>query len=340
MAEFTGMLNSNRERNLLFDAMCHVLSILENPTIICDSSTTILFANFSYCKVAQSKPERKPYWKVFPKTDTMPDYIKRAIKLGKETKKNINFKGKTFIARAIPVTKIVPERTIYMIYFEDITRFLRLEKQVELDKSILAAAFFDAISALSEVVETRDPYTAGHQKRTASIAISIARQANIQDKNFLITLYLGALIHDVGKISVPIEYLTLPRKLKSFELETIKQHVNNGVRIIDKIHCPWDIRSIVAQHHERLDGSGYPLGLKEGEISELAKIVAVADVFESMSTNRPYRHAYEFDQVINYLTDNKEILFDNHYVDCLLACLKDKKDIFSLEYQSILEIEQ
>lgn len=331
-------MSTHKKDLVLFDAMSHVLSLLENPVLLCDAQASILYANNSYCNLVDINPRGIKYWQVFPKNSEAPDYFKAAVISHKEKKESIHLNSKNFIVRVVPVTKIIAQKTIYMVYFEEITAFLKMEKQIELDKEILASSFFNAIRALSELVETRDPYTAGHQKRTASIALHIAKKANLSGLNLLVTLYLGALIHDVGKIYVPVEYLTTPRKLESFEFEVVKQHVNKGSEIVNKIVCPWDIGVIVSQHHERLDGSGYPKGLKNEEINVLAKIVAIADVWEAMIINRPYRAARTIKEAINYLDSTAGILFDKNYVECLLSLIQEGVDIYSLEYSSFLKL--
>lgn len=322
----------------LFDAMSHVLSLLENPVLLCDVQASILYANPSYYRLVNMDSTGLKFWHVFPKINQVPDYFKAAVKSHKEIKEAINLNKKTFIVRVVPVTKIIAQKTIYMIYFEEITTFLRLEEQIELDKETLANSFFNAIRALAEVVETRDLYTAGHQKRTASIALHIAKKADLSEINLLATLYLGALIHDVGKIYVPMDYLVTPRQLETYEYEVLKQHVNKGSEIVNKIVCPWDIEVIVSQHHERLDGSGYPKGLKKEEINELAKIVAIADVWDAMVINRPYRAARSIKEAISYLNSTAGILFDKNYVECLLSLIQQGVTIYSQEVFSFLEL--
>lgn len=331
-------MSTHKKDLVLFDAMSHVLSLLENPVLLCDAQASILYANPSYYDLVNMDATGLKFWRIFPKINQVPDYFKAAVMSHKEIKGSINLNKKTFIVRVVPITQIIAKKTIYMIYFEEITTFLRLEEQIELDKEILANSFFNAIRALSEVVETRDLYTAGHQKRTASIALHIAQKANLSELNLLATLYLGALVHDVGKIYVPIEYLVTPRQLESYEYDVLKQHVNKGSEIVNKIVCPWEIEVIVSQHHERLDGSGYPKGLKEGEINELAKIVAIADVWDAMVINRPYRAALTIKEAINYLNSTAGILFDKYYVECLLSLIQEEANIYSQEVFSFLEL--
>ena len=125
-----------------------------------------------------------------------------------------------------------------------------------------------------------------------------------------------------------MEYLVTPRRLTDHEFEIIKTHVAVGNKIIEHVEFPWDIKSVVYQHHERLDGSGYPNGLQGEDITIPARIVAIADVYEAMSSNRPYRKSISQDTTLNYLKENKGILFDAYYVDCLFECVSKLNDVY------------
>ncbi|MBW2650842.1 MAG: HD-GYP domain-containing protein [Deltaproteobacteria bacterium] len=147
-----------------------------------------------------------------------------------------------------------------------------------------------SINALAMALEMRDPYTAGHQRHVAELAEAIAREMNRSDDEIK-GIYFTALIHDVGKIHVPAEILSKPGELSKTEFEIIKLHSQAGYDILKKIDFPWPIAEIAYQHHERLDGSGYPRGLKGEKILPQARIIAVADAVEAMLSHRPYRAA-------------------------------------------------
>lgn len=217
-----------------------------------------------------------------------------------------------------------------MVRFDDITSSINLNNQLKQDKVILLKSFLNSILAFSDFLESRDVYTSGHQKRVAALSINIATQAGIMDHSQINAIYYGALMHDIGKVAIPMEYLVTPRHLTEHEFEIIKTHVAIGNKIIDHIEFPWDLKSVVYQHHERLDGSGYPNGLKGEQITIPARIVAIADVYEAMSSNRPYRNVISQYTTLNYLEENKGILFDAHYVDCLLECVSKCKDIYEI----------
>ena len=185
-----------------------------------------------------------------------------------------------------------------------------IEKQRLLDDVIsqrdlahdrLVNSLRSTIEAMSKTMEWRDPYTAGHQKRVALISEAIAKKMG-WDEERIRGLYLAALVHDLGKIATPSEILTKPSKLSDIEMSLIKEHPETGYEILKDIPFPWQIAMMVRQHHERLDGSGYPHGLKANEILLEARILAVADTIEAISTHRPYRPSLGTDKAIEQIT--------------------------------------
>jgi len=184
--------------------------------------------------------------------------------------------------------------------------------------ALLQGALEGVVQAMARIVEARDPYTAGHQARTGGLAVAIAKVMNIpQDQ--IEGIRMAGIIHDLGKISIPAEILSKPTRLTDIEFSLIKTHPQEGHDILQGIDFSWPIAQIVNQHHERLDGSGYPNGLSEEEILLEAKIIAVADVVEAMATHRPYRAALGLDKALNEITKNRIKFYDPDVVD---ACLK------------------
>ncbi len=173
------------------------------------------------------------------------------------------------------------------------------------------------ILALSKTVEMRDPYTSGHQLRATLLATAIASRLGFsEDQNR--GLYLAGIVHDIGKIMIPAEILSKPGKLSEFEFDLIKMHPKAGYDMLKDIEFPWPIAQIVAQHHERIDGSGYPLKLRDQEILPEAKILAIADVVEAIASHRPYRPAMGIDVALEEIENNRGVLYDSAAVD---ACL-------------------
>ncbi len=178
-----------------------------------------------------------------------------------------------------------------------------------------------AISALTTAIEKRDPYTAGHQRRVAELAREIAKEMKLPDET-VNCIYLAGLLHDIGKISVPLEILTKPGRLNEPEYEIIKFHPVVGYEILKDIDFPWPIAEAVLYHHERMDGSGYPKGLKDGEIPIEARVLAVADVVEAISSHRPYRPALGIKAALEEIEKNKGKLYDPAVVDACVRVIK------------------
>jgi putative two-component system response regulator len=173
----------------------------------------------------------------------------------------------------------------------------------------LQKALEGTIRAMSKAFESRDPFTTGHQQRVAHLASAIALEMNLPT-NQLDGVRMAGIIHDIGKISVPAEILSKPTRLTDAEYHIIKTHARTGYLILKEVEFPWPLADIVHQHHERLDGSGYPLGLKEDQILLEAKIIAVADVAEAMASHRPYRPSLGIDAAMDEISLSKGRLYD------------------------------
>ncbi len=195
---------------------------------------------------------------------------------------------------------------------------LQSEEKIREYANKLEKLIDEVISLLSSIVEERDPYTAGHSKRVALIAIAIAKELGY-DEARIRKLYYAGLLHDIGKLFVPAEILTKPAKLTPIEYDIVKVHPQKGYEVLIHTEFLKDLAEIVVQHHERLDGSGYPYGLKNSQILEDSKILAVADVAEAMLARRPYRPPISLQEVLKYLEENKGKLFDPKVVG---ACKK------------------
>jgi HD-GYP domain-containing protein (c-di-GMP phosphodiesterase class II) len=178
----------------------------------------------------------------------------------------------------------------------------------------------------SRRIEARDPYTAGHQSRVAGIATAIAADLGV-DATSIEGIALAARIHDLGKIGVPGEILNRPTNLRSPEWELIKTHPSAGADIIRGIDFPWPIAQMIEQHHERIDGSGYPFGLRGDEICLGARIIAVADVVEAMASHRPYRPARGIEKAIEEIEAGSGTRLDPAVVDACLRLVRDHRII-------------
>jgi putative nucleotidyltransferase with HDIG domain len=185
----------------------------------------------------------------------------------------------------------------------------------------ITGALEGTIKVLAATVELRDPYTAGHQAQVSYLATRIAREMALSESEAH-ALGLAGLVHDIGKVTVPTEFLTRPGALRPAEFELIKDHARIGEELLSSIDFPWPIATIVGQHHERLDGSGYPRGLVGDEILLPSRIMAVADVVEAMSRFRPYREALGEDRAIEEIRTKRGTLFDPDAVDACLSILE------------------
>ena len=191
----------------------------------------------------------------------------------------------------------------------------------------LEVSMQETLQGFSKAIEMRDPYTAGHQQRVGSIAAEIARKLKLTEEQIKNISLIG-MVHDVGKIGIPTEILSKPSKLTSLEYEMVRSHVNVGYEILKDIHFDIPIAEIVREHHERLDGSGYPQGLKGEEISLEARIIAVADVIEAMASHRPYRPALGIETALREIESGRGTKYDPSVVDaCLELFQKDGYEI-------------
>ena len=237
--------------------------------------------------------------------------------------------------REIPIEQALAElpedrgqKTGQVIVFRDITERKKAEQELKESWNRLHRALEGTIQAISTTIEMRDPYTAGHQRRVARLAEAIALETALPETR-VEGLKLAAEIHDIGKIYVPAEILSKPTKLTELEYTIIKTHPQAGYEILKNIEFPWPIATIVLQHHERIDGSGYPGGLKGDDILLEARILAVADVVEAMSSHRPYRPAFGLDMALKEIQANRGLLYGPEEVDACLRLFTEKG--FSLD---------
>lgn len=207
--------------------------------------------------------------------------------------------------------------------FVDITHRKHAEEQLRHSYETLQAALEGTITALATAVEKRDPYTAGHQRRVAGLAVAIAREMGLQEEQ-VSGIHMAGLIHDIGKIYVPADILSKPSKLTDIELMMIHGHPQAGYDVLRTVQFPWPLAEIVLQHHERMDGSGYPQGLLAEDIRLEARILAVADVVEAMASHRPYRPAHSVDQALAEISRYGGVLYDTDVVDACLRLFRQK----------------
>ena len=234
-----------------------------------------------------------------------------------ETGKPISFeKHFPTMKKYFYISAYSPEKGKFAIVFTDITERKQAEKKLK--KSMEAT-----IQTMSKIIESRDPYTTGHQQRVCQLATHIAKELGLP-KDKIEGVRIASLIHDIGKIGLPTEILSKPTRLTNMEFDLIKNHSQIGYNILKSIDFAYPVAQIVFQHHERLDGSGYPQGLKGDKILLEAKIIGAADVVEAMSSHRPYRPALGIDKALEEISQNRGILYDPEVVDVCLKLFKEK----------------
>ncbi len=208
----------------------------------------------------------------------------------------------------------------------------RKRTQLKLCKSNLQLqnSLDELINAMSLTLEERDPYTAGHQRRTTDLCLAIAKEMNLSESETK-GLQMAGLIHDMGKVSVPGEILSKPGRLNEAELQLIRRHPQVAYDILHQIDFPWPVDQIVLQHHEKINGSGYPQGLRGDQILLEAKILCVADVVETMETHRPYRPSLGRQAALEEISKNRNILYDSEVVDNCLRLFRNEDFQYSTD---------
>jgi HD-GYP domain-containing protein (c-di-GMP phosphodiesterase class II) len=224
-------------------------------------------------------------------------------------------------------TELNKENSFLMQRIQELEQSESEHKQVEEDLRYvldsLRKAFGTTIQVIVSAVEARDPYTAGHQHRATALARSIATEMGLPIEK-INSIRMAGSIHDIGKLSIPAEILSKPTRLSEFEVSLIKEHSRRGYEMLKDVESHWPLAQIVYQHHERMDGSGYPRNLKGGDILIEAHIMAVADVVESMASHRPYRPTLGIDAALKEIEKNKGILYDHTVADTCLRLFREK----------------
>ena len=265
---------------------------------------------------------KKPVYTIVPhdRIDEI-DQILEDVAMGRSIRNHETFRKKkdgTIIPVSVTYSPIKCYEDIIgaAAILRDITK--RRSNEEELVKSHKAILMLqdETVKALSATLETRDLYTAGHQKRTAQVSALIARQLGLAH-SVIQGLKVAALLHDIGKIAIPMAILSKPGRLTESEMGIVKDHPYSGFEILKNIPFPWPVDQTVVQHHERLDGSGYPFGLRNGDIITEARILAAADVLEAMTAHRPYRPGLGLGAALEEINSKRKTCFDPDVCDAL-----------------------
>lgn len=304
-----------------------------DPIFLHDAECRIVRANKAYAARAGQPFKKvigKPYWQSFPPGESPLESCRNTLA---ENSPNISYEeevaldsGETFISQAYSVQDDEGAYLYSIHIMKDITDRKQAEEDLKQSQAQLLNALHGTIWAIAAAIEARDPYTAGHQQRVAKLARAMADRQGL-DSDAQEGIQWGAMCHDIGKIKIPSEILTKPTRLSPNEYKLIKAHPQISYEILKGIDFPWPIAAIAQQHHERIDGSGYPLGLKGDEICHEAKLVAVADVVEAISSHRPYRPGLGLDKAREEINRGRGLIYDTESVDACLCLLSDGFDL-------------
>jgi putative nucleotidyltransferase with HDIG domain len=257
-------------------------------------------------------------YKVYAKSVLIPDGIRT-----EGWYPNLGGKNRYVVFDAAPIRDENGKLIAAIETLQDITDRNQAEEKLKDTLESLRKAVGTTIQVMVSAVEARDPYTSGHQIRSANLARTIATEMGLSQEK-IEGIRMAGSIHDIGKLSIPAEILSKPTKLSELEFSLIKEHAQQGYEMLKNVESPWPLAEIVYQHHERMDGSGYPRNLKGDEICMEARILAVADVVEAMASHRPYRPALGIDAALNEIEKNRGTLYDKAVVDTCLKLFREK----------------
>lgn len=314
-----------RVASYYLERLIKVIDTLPLPIIIHNTEFKITQANTAYQELVQQDCQSilgHYYGEFFPLDDGNPP--KCVCKLDPIVK----FRDRFFRIYSYPMED--PTKGCYQLslhIFEDVTSQQIAIKECASSKKELEEALIQTISVVAQTAEAHDPFTAGHQKRVAMLATAIAKEMHLSPYTIK-GLELGALIHDIGKIQIPYSILSKPGTLRKEEYYLLKLHPKIGYQVTKDLKLPWPIAKMIYQHHERLDGSGYPNGLKGEGICLEARIIAIADVVEAMTAYRPYHLAKSIEDAIDEISKNAGTLYDAKVAQVCVDLLKNKKFIF------------
>lgn len=296
------------------------------------ANNSFLFVNDQLCKITDYTKEElydtSPWKIIYPNDRDKVKEIDLRRKMGEDVPRaydvRIVTKHGDIRYCEFAVTRIAyRSEDANLVSVRNITDRKQMEDELQQSLVKLEKTIQNTLQAMAKIQEARDPYTTGHQLRVAALAQEIAKEMYLPEE-WIRGIQVAALIHDIGKIYVPAEILSRPSKLTLSEFALVKTHPSVGYDILKTIEFPWPIADVVLQHHERLDGSGYPRGLRTGNIMLESQILAVADVVEAMSSHRPYRPAHSLDITLDEISKNKGKLYEPDVVDSCLWLITGK----------------
>lgn len=309
------LLSAEKEKAMLFDA-------LVEPTAYLDPDLRILWTNQAAVNSLNLIPGQSLARLIQEHGNGLVQVdlpASEALRTGSPQEREIDSQdGRVWHLRLYPVRALHGGINGLLVTLLDISARKRAEEALQRSLYKLQRAFEGVVQAMAMAMEMKDIYTSGHQQRVAQLACALADELGLT-ADCIDGLRVASLLHDLGKIAVASEILSKPGKINDYEFAIIKAHPQIGYDILKAIEFPWPVAQIVLQHHERLDGSGYPAGLKGEEILLEAKILGVADVVEAMSSHRPYRPAIGISQALEEISQKRGVSYDPVVVD---ACME------------------
>jgi PAS domain S-box-containing protein/putative nucleotidyltransferase with HDIG domain len=324
-----------RTRNVLADSESRYRSLVEvapAPILLVDSRLRIIFANEAALRLVRASDraslEGLPLMQIVHQ-DSLSRVKERTAallsgeRLPAEEIRLRRLDGTDVVVQLLSVPVTIEGSPAIQSVLLDITHLTEMA-------DALQRACIDTVEAMARLAETRDPDTAGHQARVSKIAMAMARHMGLPDAAVQ-AVRIAGIVHDIGKINVPVEILSKPGGLTDVEFALIQNHAELGYEILRPIEFPWPVADLVRQHHERLDGSGYPQGLTDGQILLGSRILAVADTIEAVASDRPYRAALGLDSALGVIRDGSGTIFDPA---CVEACEAVALQILAIPAQS------
>lgn len=328
-------LRSRAKEIIMIESEAKYRTIFETTgtaSIIIEEDTTISLVNKEFEKLSgfsKEEIEGKKSWTEFimrEDLEWMKEYhrLRRAVQGSAPKTYETRFVDRSGNIKNVLLTvDMIPGTQMSVGSCLDITKLKRTEEELKKALEKLKKILGGVIQVVASIAEARDPYTADHQKRVTDLACSIAAEMSLA-KDRIEGIYMAGMIHDIGKISVPAEILTKPNKLTALEFDLIKSHPKVGYDILKTVDFPWPIAKIVFQHHERLDGSGYPSGLSREDILLESRILSVADVVEAMASHRPYRPAIGIEKALEEISQKSGDFYDSDVVGSCVKLFKEK----------------
>jgi len=321
----------------LSDLAQPVFESVSDAILICDFATMrILLANpaatalYGY-SVDELRALTVPELSLEPEETAK--HIRSLLRDGKTTRESRRHRHKSGEPLTIEVSATMfvwHERQLLVAAVRDVSKRQRIEEalrnseeQARHSAAELELALTETVTSISMMIELRDPYTAGHERRVAALAAAIALDMGMS-VDAAKWLHVTGMLHDIGKVAVPAEILSFPGRLTPHQFRLVQDHAQNGYDVLRGIHFPWPVADAVLQHHERLDGSGYPNHLRGDAICMEARVLAVADVVEAMSSHRPYRPALGIDRALAEIEAQAGVHFDRNVVASCIRLFREK----------------